>query len=83
MLRQWYASRGTAGAVSLSTPVTSSGADPLKRKTLSCITVGVRERGDAKEEQLGYKEKADFITVKVMVRSIPHERPVFYTACPK
>ena len=40
VLRQWYAARGAGQmAVSLSTPVTSSDADPLKRKTLSSITV--------------------------------------------
>lgn len=74
-LRQWFDSRsGAENMVSLSTAtVTGTGGDPLKRKTLSAI----------KEEQLGYQEKPDFITVKAMIRSIPHERTVYYTACPK
>ena len=73
-LRQWYDSRGAnASTVSLSTAVVSSGEDPLRRKNLIAI----------KEEQLGYKEKPDFITVKAMIRSIPHDRAVYYPACAK
>ena len=78
-LRQWFASRGSnESSISLSNTVSSSGStggsDPLKRKNLIAI----------KEEQLGYQEKADFITVKAMIRSIPHDnRTVYYTACPK
>ncbi|CBK20147.2 uncharacterized protein [Blastocystis hominis] len=43
-----------------------------RRKTLSAI----------QDEQLGFKEKPDYLTVKVMVRSIPHDRSVVYPACP-
>lgn len=73
-LRQWYDNRGAGEtSVSLSNAVVSSGEDPLRRKNLIAI----------KEEQLGYKDKPDFITVKAMIRSIPHERTIYYPACPK
>lgn len=74
-LQQWFTSRsGTEGSVSLSsTVVATPGGNPLKRKNLIAI----------KEENLGYQEKPDYITVKAMIRSIPHDREVFYPACPK
>ena len=74
-LQQWFNSRsGTEGSVSLSsTVVATPGGNPLKRKNLIAI----------KEENLGYQEKPDYITVKAMIRSIPHDREVFYPACPK
>lgn len=74
-MKQWFDSRSSnETSFSLSTAVASSnGGDPLKRKNLIAI----------KDEHLGYQDKADFITVKGMIRSIPHERPVYYTACPK
>ena len=40
-LRQWYTNQGGQASVSLSVPIQPTAADPLKRKTLSVIIVGI------------------------------------------
>lgn len=80
-LRQWYLNNGSTNATSLS-HVTAQGS-ASRRKTLSAIQVSAEGRDEAQDEQLGFKEKPDYLTVKVMVRSIPHDRSVVYPACPK
>ena len=37
--------------------------------------------GVTQEERLGFGERADFVTVKAMVRNIPHDREVYYPSC--
>ncbi|KAK8789438.1 hypothetical protein WA588_001323, partial [Blastocystis sp. NMH] len=69
-LQQWYATRGDVPTVSLST-AGQPASDPLRRKTLAGIA----------EERLGFGERADFVTVKAMVRNIPHDREVYYPSC--
>ena len=80
-LRQWYQSNGSSNATSLSHMSAQSSLS--RRKTLSAIQVGLEGVADGQDEQLGFKEKPDYLTVKVMVRSIPHDRSVVYPACPK
>ena len=80
-LRQWYMNNGSTNATSLSH--VSAQSSMARRKTLSAIQVGDGETSEGQDEQLGFKEKPDYLTVKVMVRSIPHDRSVVYPACPK
>ena len=80
-LRQWYMNNGSTNATSLSH--VSAQSSMARRKTLSVIQVGDGGTSEGQDEQLGFKEKPDYLTVKVMVRSIPHDRSVVYPACPK
>ena len=74
-LQNWFATRsGNEGSINLSsTVVATPGGNPLRRKNLIAI----------KDEHLGYQDKPDYVTVKAMIRSIPHDREVYYPACPK
>jgi len=71
-LRLWWQTEGGTAALSSMSGAGGSGRnDPLR--TIAAI----------KEEDLGGKEKADYIKVRARIFHIPHEKNLYYQACPE
>ncbi len=71
-LRLWWQTEGGTAALSSMSGAGGSGRnDPLR--TIAAI----------KEEDLGGKEKADYIKVRARIFHIPHEKNLYYQVLPR